>query len=109
MADYALWKENPFGYHLTNFLIHLLNVFLVYALGGIVWKGNRRAAFLTALLFGIHPIQTEAVSYTPSRVDLIGTFFYSGAWILFDRSVRSRSRLRLAGALALFSLSLLSK
>ena len=28
--DYAFWKLNPFGYHLTNLLLHIINVLLVY-------------------------------------------------------------------------------
>src|SRR6266446_10047481 len=30
--DYALWGERPFGYHLTNLVIHAANVLLVFAL-----------------------------------------------------------------------------
>ena len=30
--DYALWGEHPFGYHLTNLVIHAANVLLVFAL-----------------------------------------------------------------------------
>ena len=109
MADYALWKENPFGYHLTNFIFHLLNVFLVYLLGKVLWGKRTTPAFFGALLFAIHPIQTEAVSFIPSRVDLIATFFYLGAWVLFDQAVRRQSVKRLSGSLVLFVFSLLSK
>ena len=108
MLDYSLWKENPFGYHLTNVLFHLLNVLLVYTVGQRLF-GRRRSAFLGALLFAIHPIQTEAVSFIPSRVDLIGVFFYLASWLLFDRWIRFRRRSDLAASLVLFLAALLSK
>ncbi len=108
MSDYFVWKQAPFGYHLTNFIFHLLNTFLVYALGRI-FLGRQRPAFWAALMFAIHPIQTEAVTYIPSRVDLIGTFFYLSSWLFFDRAVRVSSRSRLVVSVVLFCCALLSK
>src|SRR5690348_2457466 len=31
--DYVFWGRNPFGYHLTNLLLHLLNIVMVYLIG----------------------------------------------------------------------------
>lgn len=62
-----------FGFHLVNLLIHLLNSGLVFALslafGRQVaperdWAG---VAFLAALLFTLHPVHTEAVTYLSGR------------------------------------------
>ncbi len=70
-VDYRFWKLDPFGYNLTNTFLHgavsvLLFLFLVKALK------DKRAAFLAALLYSIHTIHTEAVTYIASRGDLLG-------------------------------------
>jgi tetratricopeptide (TPR) repeat protein len=72
--DHSIWGKNPFGYHLTNFLFHLFNVILIFSL---VRKLTSSAAisFFTALLFAVHPINTEAVTYISGRSDLICFFF----------------------------------
>ena len=38
LIDYSLWGTNAFGYHLTNALIHLINIQLVYHLLIFNWK-----------------------------------------------------------------------
>ncbi|MCX5716321.1 MAG: hypothetical protein NTV07_05660, partial [Candidatus Omnitrophica bacterium] len=40
MIDYAAWKLNPFGYHLTNLLLHLINIILTYLLVKKVLKNS---------------------------------------------------------------------
>ncbi len=73
-ADYRCWELNPFGYHLSNLLLHIVNSILVLrvlALAGV----RRRLSFLAALIFLVHPIQTEAVAYISGRADLLAAFF----------------------------------
>jgi hypothetical protein len=48
MIDYSIWGLNPFGFHLTNLILHVLCVIGLYALVIMVF-GNRRIALLTAL------------------------------------------------------------
>jgi len=74
--DYSFWGDNPLGCHITNVLIHCLNCILVYKI--IIWiLGDSLIGLFAALLFGLHPIQSEAVAVMSYRVDLIATFFYS--------------------------------
>ncbi len=54
--DYRLWELNPFGYRLTNLLLHALNGILAYLLC-LRLQGSRTAAVLAAALFVIHPLQ----------------------------------------------------
>ena len=74
--DYSLWGTNPFGYHLTNLLLHILNVILIYFL--INRLGGRGLAFLAALFFAAHPIHTESVSWI--RIALISWSCYSSLY-----------------------------
>ena len=73
-GDYLLWKMNPLGFHLTNLIIHGLNVVLLFLL--IRRFVGDRAAFFPALLFGIHPAVTEAVGWVSCRFDLLALFFF---------------------------------
>lgn len=70
------------GFHLANLLIHLANAWLVYRLAQAFvlqqWQTDkmRHAALLTALLFTLHPVHTEAVSYISGRSASLMTLFY---------------------------------
>jgi len=74
LFDYSVWGTNPFGYHLTNYLLHLTNCLLVYFLVGRLTAQNQ-LAFFAALLFGIHPTKAEAVCAIGYRQDLLAAFF----------------------------------
>lgn len=113
--DRFLWRDHPWGYHLTNVLLHLAAVLLFYDLvrsltGRGVW------AWLAAVLFCTHPVHSELVANIGYRSDLLAGVFLLGAFRFYrrcrtaggsDPDPRSRPRdfgLSLAGlALALFS------
>ncbi len=84
-ADYSLWKLNPFGYHLTNLILHVICVLLLYAFATIVLR-NQNLSFLAALVFSLHPIQTEAIDNISFREDLLACLFSLAAMILYLRS-----------------------
>jgi len=81
-VDYAIWQLRPWGYHLTNLIIHTLNVYLVYFTAYHLFK-NRITAFISCLLFSIHPIFSEAVNAVSYREDLLSATFLLAAFILF--------------------------
>lgn len=70
-----LADPHPIGFHAVNVLLHLLNVALVWRLtahlpgrdGHEHGPERLRARVLTTLLFALHPIQTEAVTYVSGR------------------------------------------
>lgn len=72
--EYHLWGKHASGYHFVSILLHLSNVLLVYLLFQKLFQ-DRSVSFLGALLFASHPLQSEAVSYCPSRGDLLATLF----------------------------------
>ncbi|MEE9294107.1 MAG: glycosyltransferase family 39 protein [Phycisphaerae bacterium] len=69
-VDYWLWGMNPFGYHLTNLLLHLACTFLVWRLG-LRLMGDARSSFAAAVIFGLHPAHCEAVLWISGRFDLL--------------------------------------
>lgn len=74
IIDYQLWGPQPFGFHYTNVLLHIMNALLVYLLVFILFKHTYLALF-SSLIFATHPIQTEAVAWISGRNDVIVTFF----------------------------------
>lgn len=82
IPNYLLSGTNPVLYHIVNDLIHLANGVLIYYLL-LHWFGKKRIAFLAALLFLIHPLQTEAVAYVVGRGDPLSVLFILGGILLY--------------------------
>ena len=74
--------KNFIAYHLVSLLIHLVSVIALYFLIEQIAK-NRLIAFLTTLIFGLHPIHTEAISYLTTSVDVIGVTFMFWAFYFY--------------------------
>lgn len=125
--DYSLWGMDPFGYHLTNLVLHFANSVLVLflALQLIRLARSRNpleapppASFPTilgaaaaALLFAVHPLRVESVAWVTERRDVLSSFFLL-ATVLAYLSAHSGPqcrRGRLILAFALYILSLLSR
>jgi hypothetical protein len=63
---YLLFKDNPFFYHFLQLLIHIANVSLLfYFLSKFV---NKKISFFLSLIFLLHPIQAESVSWISATV-----------------------------------------
>ena len=84
------------GYHLFNILVHLLASISVYFLARTILKlklpeeaftgwttCGSMAAFFTALLFVVHPVQTQAVTYIVQRMASMAALFYVLAILLY--------------------------
>jgi len=72
--EYPLWKDNPFGYHLTNIVLHIMAALALFWLVRLLF-GDHLLALLTGLLFVVHPVHTEAVTYISGRPDPLSTVF----------------------------------
>jgi len=110
MLDYSIWHLNPFGYHLTNTLLHIFNSLLVYLLAFILFK-DRRASILASLIFLTHPVQVEAVAYISGRADLLAMMFVILSFISYIKYRRKESGFRpyLILSLLFYTIALLSK
>ncbi len=74
MLNFRLGGSGPEGFRLFNLLIHLLCAWLVFWLSRLI-PGLEKASLLAALLFALHPVQTETVIYLSSRSTLLASFF----------------------------------
>jgi tetratricopeptide (TPR) repeat protein len=89
--DYNLGKGQAFGFHLTNIILHLTNIFLVFYLTALLFA-DERPAFLAALFFSIHPVQSEAVAWISGRNDTLMLIFILAAFIFYVRYLGSAKR-----------------
>ncbi len=111
--DYQIWGRDPFGYHLTNLLLHLANTLLVLVLVRKALRGRYEqataAALLTAAIFGIHPLRVESVAWATERKDVLFAFFYLCALILYWRWLDGHKRSDYWVCFGLFVAAALSK
>lgn len=80
MLDARWWGVDPFGFRLTNLILHAACAALV---GRIAWRAAGRAAgpaiFATAC-FAVHPVHAEPILWITGRVDIVPTLFYLAAF-----------------------------
>jgi hypothetical protein len=117
VLNYRLGGENPVGYHVVNFAVHVLNCFLVFRLAVALCRTPRLAgtrlaadgsivAVCAAFLFACHPIQIQAVTYVVQRTTSLAAAFYVGA-VLAYVTARSRQVAGSAGSGRAYAMALL--
>ncbi len=74
IIDTAIAGQSSMMYHLTNLLLHIIVSFLVYLLLNKISKENV-LSLIFAILYSIHPININAVSWIAGRNDLLVTLF----------------------------------
>lgn len=97
--------ESATGYHWVNFLLHVGNVWLVFALARRLFQ-RTGPAFVAAALWAAHPIGTECVTNIGGRADLLAAMAVLGGLLLYIRSTEFQGwRLQLT-AVALFAVAM---
>jgi Flp pilus assembly protein TadD len=122
--DRAIWGGTPFGYHLTNVLLHVLCVVLLFQVtrrtvhdqqarrgSGLSSSAppETLVAFTAAASFGLHPLMTEAVGYISGRSEVLCGVFFLAALLAARRWLVGHGRVWLAVAFGLWVCALLSK
>jgi len=104
--ELRLWGVSPWGFHLTNILLHTANTLLLYLLlkrfrleGALPWTAS--------LLFLLHPAHGENIAWISGRTDLLA-FLFLALSLLFRLEYEERKR-GLPLSLLFFALALLSK
>jgi len=75
------------GFSLLNIAFHAMNAVLLFLIGSELFR-DRRAAWIAALLFALHPAATEAVTYISGRSSSMMAAFYLGAMLAYLRGAR---------------------
>ncbi len=106
--DFQLYGPDPDGHHVTNVLLHVLNVALLFFLLVRATGGTGRS-LLVAALFALHPFNVESVAWVAERKNVLSTLFLLltlGAYGWYARQPGVRRYLVVA---ALFLAGLASK
>lgn len=72
-VEYHLWHLSPVGYHATNIVLHTLNALLVWL---ILRKLAVPGAFLAAVIFAVHPINVESISWVAERKNVLSLLLF---------------------------------
>lgn len=113
-VNYYLGGLDTYGYHIFNIAIHTVNSILVMFFGSALvsaWSGRETQSpwywlpFFSAIIFAVHPLQTQAVTYIWQRNASMAAMFYLSAMTLYlsaaiaGKETGRPARLRYAGAL----------
>lgn len=109
--EHEIFGQNPHISHLINVLLFACTVIILFLLlKHHIFRDRFELAFLTALLFTIHPIHTEVVANIKSRDEILSFLFLLLALALLFRSEASTKKAFLVGlSVLLYCLALLSK
>ena len=96
--NYAISEFEVWSYHLFNIIFHIIATFLVYQLAKIIldclkeFSSQRNFEFFpffSAMIFALHPLNTQSVTYISSRSSVLATIFYLAALILFFKGSKN--------------------
>jgi len=97
---YKIFKLNPVGYHLLNIFLHTGCAILIFILLRDIY--GEKISFFVSLLWAIHPVNTEAITYISGTADPLFLFFGLLGIYLYNKNFKILSYFS-------FILSLLSK
>jgi len=110
--NYALGGLEPRGYHLFNLAVHLLAGLTLFGIFRRTFENSRfspafnRSAtglgFAAALIWLLHPLQTESVTYVIQRSESLAGLFYLLTLYSFIRAAGSRHRPAWYGSSVIF-------
>ena len=109
LADFQLYGLKPWGYHLTNVLLHAANTILLFLVLRRMTGRLGPSAFVAAV-FAVHPLHVESVAWVAERKDVLGGLFFMltlGAYVGYVH--HPFSLVRYLAVLLLFALSLMAK
>jgi Tfp pilus assembly protein PilF len=108
LLDCSLFGLNAGGHHLTNVLIHLADVLLLFLLVRRL-SLSAGASLLVTALFALHPLNVESVAWVAERKNVLSMLFLFLTLLAYLRYARTGSCRSHAGALLLFAAGLMSK
>ncbi|MBE2290550.1 MAG: phospholipid carrier-dependent glycosyltransferase [Chitinophagaceae bacterium] len=109
--EYSKHGLEPYYYHLHSTIFHILCTFTVFAFARVLTR-NITVAAITALLFAVHPMRVESVTWIAGRKDLLYGMFYMLAMVTHIWYVRNqvgKKWLWYVATIVLFATSLMCK
>jgi Tfp pilus assembly protein PilF len=91
LGNNSVFGLSPAGWHVTGLLLHGANCVLLYLLALRLTR-ERLPALFAGLVFGLHPVQVEVVSWVSASCELLGTFFSLAAFLCYLRALEPGAR-----------------
>lgn len=113
--DTAIWGTNPFGFHLTNLLLYLVTLYVLYILVTKIAElfeiaGGNTLAFWSTLIFAVHPLHAEVINFvTGGRNTLLAGLFLFISWALLMIAFQRNSKTLIFVSIFFYLLALFSK
>ncbi len=93
MLDEVVYGLNPFGFHLTNVLLHMANAILLFLVLRKMTSSMWRSA-LAAFFWAVHPLRVESVIWITERKDVLSGLFFMLTLLAYISYVRRPFSLR---------------
>jgi tetratricopeptide (TPR) repeat protein len=106
--DAIIGGVNPFIFHFTNLLLHISNALLLTWIIQLLFR-RLDIAIILGLLFLVHPLNVESVSWAASRKDVLSSFFFFATIIGYLRFRETQSTKLHFANIGLFVLGLMAK
>ncbi len=106
--DCQLYGLSPAGHHITNVLLHGINVLLLFLLLTRATGATGRS-FLVAALFALHPLNVESVAWVAERKNVLSTLFFLLAIVAYGWYAMKPNLRRYLLVVAMFALGLAAK
>ena len=110
-VEYQFFGTNPHISHLINVMLFVILICLMYVLlqNYLFRNSSDYLAFITCLLFVVHPVHTEVIANVKSRDELVTFILLIVSLISFIRYNETRRRKRFIAALVCFFLAMLTR
>jgi tetratricopeptide (TPR) repeat protein len=108
LLDRYIWGDEPPGFHLTNIIFHVLCTITVFFLIKKLSR-SRYLGFAGALIFAVHPVHTEVVSWINGRNNVVSALFYLLSFYYYTHYRSNGKVSALVLSLVWFACSLFSK
>jgi protein O-mannosyl-transferase len=104
---YPISGKNEFLYHVSSLFLHAIITILVFLIVSNL-VNQKNIAFLSALIFAVHPIHTERVTNITASFDMLGILFMLLSFYLFIRFSKTGLKKYILFSMPCFVISLLS-
>ncbi|MFZ2774381.1 MAG: tetratricopeptide repeat protein [Candidatus Moraniibacteriota bacterium] len=106
--EWHTWGDFAPAYHFVNIIFHVSDATLLYFVLNLIFK-KKWLSVVTALVFLVHPLQTEAVSYVNSLGDSLSVFWMLGGTWFYLKYLENANRQYYCVSAFFYILALMSK
>ena len=105
--DYRLWGMQAGRFRAANLFFHLATCVFVFLLLAKHYQGA--APLITALFFGLHPANTEVVSWVAARNNILVSFFSIASFYFYAFRKTPETKLHMCMSVLFYAMALFSK